>query len=668
MSSEGFTLKNGVLEIYDLATVTGEMLKNNTDIKSVIIPGSADIKPKAFAGCPNLTTVTISEGAEKIWPSAFQDCSNLREVFLPEGVESIGKEAFQGCSSLSSITIPDSVNYIGEYAFQECSALREVTLPDGIETIETGTFSYCTNLRDVTLPYNLRKIDGFAFQECKNLKSIEIPVSVQEIGLCAFNGCNITDLESGILKIKNGCALTKDGLTVYYLAKSNLSRVTVPDGVQKIAARAFYSSAGENLNQVILPDSVKEIGKFAFENCSNLISVIIPDDIQKIGAGAFLGCCIDHLECRVLKIENGCALSGDRLKLLYRADKSLTDIIIPEGVKKIGVNSFYCCENLAAITIPQSVKKIEEGAFGGCKNLKKIIYQGTKEEFENIKDGLKNRLNKAEIIFEKQDHAKSTKNNKREGSKTINCLEGLIDGIAGGSNTDFEQRLHKLAEHMVSHSYFFPKEIVDEQHKKIISALENKVPLPVRYSESDEYYCYADGTMPNFNNKDEAVKTSKEIDVFFKFIDNKIPVIIDKDGNSNVRKLIKDTTGHVISGGKASTITYATISHIWGKAYNPIFFTSLWNIVIVPTYCNPILDKDDKLQVDDVFTKEVVYINKVYKKICYEYYDVKSKLNDFKRLGFDISPDVPYDNVDFSIEELPFIPKFEKKRSRKSKS
>lgn len=661
MNSEGYTLKDDILEIYDLATITGKMFNNNTDIKKVVISGSADIKPKAFAGCPNLTIVTISEGAEKIWPFAFKDCSNLREVFIPESVESIGEEAFQGCSKLASITIPDSVNYIGEYAFCDCSSLTEITIPDEVETIETGTFSYCTNLKDVTLPYNLRKIGGFAFQGCENLKSIEIPVSVQEIEFCAFNGCNITDLESGILKIKNGCALSENGLTVHYRVNRNLSDITIPKGVEKIADNAFIGCS--TLTTVTIPEGVHTIGKGAFKDCKNLINVTIPDDIQNIGAEAFIRCCIDHLECRVLKIINGCALSGDGLKLLYRADCLNSDINIPEGVIKIGSNAFSGCENLAAITIPQSVKKIEEGAFGGCKNLKKIIYQGTKEEFESIKDGLKNRLEKAKIIFEKQD--------PKDVSKNINCLEGLIESIVGDANASLEQRMYKLAEHMVEHSFFFPKEIVDEQHKKMISALKNKEALPARYSEVDECYCYADGTMPKFKNKDEAVKgtkLSKTSDVFFKIVDSIIPVKIDKDGNYYVRQLITETTGHKISQGATSTITYATISHIWGNAFNPIFFTSLWNIVIVPTYCNPILDKDDKSQGDDVFAKEVAYINKVYRKICYEYYDVKSKLEDFKKLGFDITPDVPYDNVDFSIAELPFISKFEKRRVAKSKS
>ena len=33
------------------------------------------------------------------------------------------------------------------------------------------------------------------------------------------------------------------------------------------------------------------------------------------------------------------------------------------------------------------------------------------------------------------------------------------------------------------------------------------------------------------------------------------------------------------------------ISHIWGRAIDPRYFTSLWNIVLVPAWANHLLDK-----------------------------------------------------------------------------
>ena len=52
--------------------------------------------------------------------------------------------------------------------------------------------------------------------------------------------------------------------------------------------------------------------------------------------------------------------------------KTLTSVIIPEGVTSIGDNAFYECENLTSVTIPQSVTSIGSGAFSYCKNLTSI--------------------------------------------------------------------------------------------------------------------------------------------------------------------------------------------------------------------------------------------------------------------------------------------------------
>ena len=57
---------------------------------------------------------------------AFAGCSNLTKVTIPEGVTSIGKWAFLHCSSLTEVTIPKSVTSIGNAAFYNCGALATV--------------------------------------------------------------------------------------------------------------------------------------------------------------------------------------------------------------------------------------------------------------------------------------------------------------------------------------------------------------------------------------------------------------------------------------------------------------------------------------------------------------------------------------------------------------
>ena len=150
---------------------------------------------------------------------------------------------------------------------------------------------------------------------------------------------------------------------------------------------------------------------------------------------------------------------------------------------------------------------------------------------------------------------------------------------------------------MLEQSLFFPIAVVEERHKTMLKDKESG--LPVRFSRTmqsieqtpdGKYYIEKDG----------------------------VKQFIDKDGNRSVREVIKAQTGHIVSQGQANTIKFANISHIWGNASNPFFFSSLWNIALIPSYCNPLMDK---LSGDTAVT-----IQNVYHKVCNVIYGAESML------------------------------------------
>lgn len=55
-----------------------------------------------------------------------------------------------------------------------------------------------------------------------------------------------------------------------------------------------------------------------------------------------------------------------------------------EGIKSIGTYAFKDCKNLVSVTIPSSLTYISAGAFYNCQNLKTVIYEGTKEQWEEV--------------------------------------------------------------------------------------------------------------------------------------------------------------------------------------------------------------------------------------------------------------------------------------------
>ena len=58
-------------------------------------------------------------------------------------------------------------------------------------------------------------------------------------------------------------------------------------------------------------------------------------------------------------------------------DRLPADLVIPEGITKIGPTVFSDCTSLKSVTIPASVKTVGYFAFGGGENIKTVKYRGT---------------------------------------------------------------------------------------------------------------------------------------------------------------------------------------------------------------------------------------------------------------------------------------------------
>lgn len=88
--------------------------------------------------------------------AAFAGCTNLTSLSLYDGIQTIGEGAFINSTSLEAVTIPQSVTSIGASAFANCSNLRTITIPEKVTTIESDTFTGCSYLESITLPAGLK--------------------------------------------------------------------------------------------------------------------------------------------------------------------------------------------------------------------------------------------------------------------------------------------------------------------------------------------------------------------------------------------------------------------------------------------------------------------------------------------------------------------------------
>lgn len=117
-------------------------------------------------------------------------------------VLAIGKYAFAGCGDLTEISIPDAVTHIDDYAFGFCTKLRAAKLPSSLKVIGDHAFASCSALVKADLPDGLLEIGQSAFSSCKLLKVESIPDSVKKIGSYAFQGCAYV-VDSELLETKD---------------------------------------------------------------------------------------------------------------------------------------------------------------------------------------------------------------------------------------------------------------------------------------------------------------------------------------------------------------------------------------------------------------------------------------------------------------------------------
>lgn len=347
----------------------------------------------------SITQVILGEGITGIeGDETFGDMESLRSVTFPDSLTFIGNGAFMHCTALTSVTIPKNAR-LGNVPFCACTALTEINVDeenpyyasiDGVlcnkEKTELIQYPSGKSEATYTFPECITSIGDEAFEMNNNLTSIVIPDRIKSIGLCAFALCeNLADIIIGsdIEEIGyNAFGYTAyesdeanwDGNVLYigeYLISADgkiSGEYEIKDGTRLISDSAFFYCKA--LTGITIPDSVRVICEDAFAD-SGLTSVNIPKGVTKMGAGVFNSCKLTEInvdaENTVYMSENGIVLSRDKTELVcYPKNKADTSYVIPDGVRKIGRNTFTKCTNLTDVTIPDSVTEIGESAFYSC--------------------------------------------------------------------------------------------------------------------------------------------------------------------------------------------------------------------------------------------------------------------------------------------------------------
>ena len=388
---------------------------DHRNMKRIDIPNSVYcIDNHAFAGCSNLTSVSLSYWFRQLDSTAFVDCPKLERISVNEtnhwfqsidgvlygpkketisyknqkkdvllrcpparytdgrvyvvsdNAIEIGDYSFMGCSGIGGVNIPDTVRYIGKQAFDGCTGLVHIELPSSVMSVDSYAFKDCANLKSVVLPPSLGSLSSSVFEGCSSLETIFMHADTQ------FDAASLPASVSIIRwKIIDDRILVISGRgSVPYWRKcpwsseiDSIKSVTIGNGITNISEDAFYDCRG--LTSLTIGDSVTSIGDQAFEGCSGLTSITIPDSVTSIGDFAFF-------DCRGLTS----VTIGDSVTSIGHQAFSycigLTSVTIGNSVTSIGVGAFSGCSGLTSVTMPNSVTSIGNWAFEGCSGLTSV--------------------------------------------------------------------------------------------------------------------------------------------------------------------------------------------------------------------------------------------------------------------------------------------------------
>lgn len=212
-----------------------------------------------------------------------------------------------------------------------------------------------TKISSIVLPRHedFTLIGPFAFSE-SSITSVYIPENILIIGEGAFSLCDKlreVTLFPGLTTIEGMAFSSCDNLKIIF--KGSVEEWNkVDNAAEDLPFNRPYKLEGNfDVEQLLIPDTIHRVKSYKFAQVSNIKH--LTTHCRTIGEGAFT--CCNHLEAAYINSRN------------------------------IDDYAFENCDNLRQVNLTLGVRLIKDYAFAHCPLLRDIVYEGTMEEFYNIK-------------------------------------------------------------------------------------------------------------------------------------------------------------------------------------------------------------------------------------------------------------------------------------------
>ena len=309
-----------------------------------------------------------------------------------------------------------SLTLFAELLTAQFSKTVNVTTPGTLATLAADYLNIVTQL---TITGNIDQRDIKCINEqMLVLKTLDMSgTSIKELKTTINTGYWADELPDGAFS-------SQKGPDNYWVGKTTLETILLPNNIKKIGRGAFASCSNlsvinlplslisiddlalfncDKISSLNLPTTVKTIGKFAFSQCDKLTSITLPNDLEKLGLEAFTWC--KSLKEFTISESNpnfstldGVLFNKNKSKIVTYPTNGNIVYKIPESVLIIDNYAFKS----SVITLLEFSSKLNEiciDAFNNCENLNEFIVPEDNQYYSALNGVLMNKNGSKLIKF-----------------------------------------------------------------------------------------------------------------------------------------------------------------------------------------------------------------------------------------------------------------------------
>ena len=310
-----------------------------------------------FYRCPGARSgaFAVPEGVRYIADGAFAGCSDLTRISLPSTLASVSALAFEDCSSLAAFEVPagcktflveDDCLYstAGQLLAVPCAKTGKVVVREGTVELGARAFAY-TGVSEVVVPEGVTNVGDSCFAYVASL-ALTLPSTVTTFGRSALNCPSLEVVWVPASRLD----LVKSALKSSYM---DVDRIVILEPGEPVVMQWITEDDGHGglifkgvkpksfgVTDLVVPaqiggKNVTALGNDAFERASRITSLTLPDTVTSIGSWCFYGC------------------------------YCMTNLVLGAGIETIGSYAFYDCIGLKTVMVPPAKLELVRNALAG---------------------------------------------------------------------------------------------------------------------------------------------------------------------------------------------------------------------------------------------------------------------------------------------------------------